>query len=113
VISITFSIRVSVVVLTFAKLGVGGPVGSGAPVRAPEPSSGSHSYTPGILVESVGLVSIIAGSVFGILSTSAWGSAKSACGGDPSHCADVAATSWHVVPGVLPRQAGLVLAGGF
>ena len=53
------------------------------------PAAQSHSYAPGIVVGTLGLASIAAGSVFGFLSTSSWSSAKSACGGDTTRCVDV------------------------
>jgi hypothetical protein len=43
----------------------------------------------GLVTGGVGVVGLALGAVFGLMSTSAWNNAKSACGGNPSLCTDV------------------------
>jgi len=49
----------------------------------------------GLAAGGVGVVGVGLGAVFGLMSGSAWTSAKSACGGDPSRCTDVSTAESH------------------
>ena len=80
-----------------------------SPARAasppPPPSSPSNALAPsppgegnggiatqkvlGLVVAGLGVVGLGVGSAFGLMTTSAWNDAKTACGGNPSQCTDV------------------------
>jgi hypothetical protein len=68
----------------------------------------------------LGVVGVGVGSVFGLLASSAWSSAKNACGGDTSHCTDVSSAnsykSMTTTDGTLSTAAfiagGVLIAGG-
>ncbi|HEY5243220.1 MAG TPA: hypothetical protein VIJ22_17190 [Polyangiaceae bacterium] len=74
----------------------------------------------GIAVGGAGIVGLGLGAVFGVMASSAWSSAKNACGGSTSQCADPAsATSYRnttLTDGTLSTVAfiagGVLLAGG-
>ncbi len=74
----------------------------------------------GLGLGGAGVVGIGVGAVFGLLASSAWSSAKSACGGDTSRCTDVAsATSYKstaqtdgTVSTVAFVAGGVLLAAG-
>lgn len=72
------------------------PVAANPPNTPPEqpPSSGLGTQRLlGIGVAGMGVVGIGVGSVFGLLASSAWSSAKSACGGDTAHCTNVSSAN--------------------
>jgi hypothetical protein len=71
------------------------PIASPAPAAAvattpePAPSSGLGSQRIlGLGLAGAGVVGIGVGTVFGLMASSAWSSAKSACGGDIGQCRD-------------------------
>ena len=70
---------------------LGGLVASELP-RAQETSGeGRSTYrTIGMAAAGVGILGVALGTGFGLKARSAWNQAKSACGGDPSHCLDTA-----------------------
>jgi len=72
-----------------------------ASLQAPAPSTASSGdsssphrlgtqKTVGLVVGGVGVAGLAAGGVLGLLGTSAWSSAKQACGGNVGACTDVA-----------------------
>jgi hypothetical protein len=71
------------------------PGQSALPSTPPESPSGGLGTQQiiGIAVGGAGVVGLGVGAVFGLLASSAWSSAKSACGGDISHCANVSAAN--------------------
>ncbi len=62
-------------------------VESGGP--PPPPSGLGTQRVLGLVVGGGGVVGAGLGAVFGMLAASSWSSEKSACGGDPGHCANV------------------------
>jgi hypothetical protein len=78
--------------------GVPGPATQQGATPAPSPvDSAAAQSSPGLGTQRLlaltlggaGVVGLGVGTVFGLLSGTAWGNAKSACGGDASHCANV------------------------
>jgi hypothetical protein len=72
----------------------GGPSDSlvGAPSSSPEDATSSGlggQRTLGLVMGGVGIAGLGVGTIFGLLASSAWNRAKSACGGDTSHCSNV------------------------
>jgi hypothetical protein len=49
----------------------------------------------GLSAAGLGVVGAVVGAVYGWKAESAWSAAKTACGGDPSHCADAASANTH------------------
>jgi hypothetical protein len=78
-----------------------GPVSPAPSSPSPDqPSSGGGwsrgtAHTWGFVSGGVGIAGIGAGVAFGLLSVSAWSSAKSSCGGSPSQCTDVSSGQSH------------------
>jgi serine/threonine-protein kinase len=73
-----------------------GPPTSAAPPplpdEAPAPSASGGMGTQkilGLVTGGAGVVGLALGAAFGVMSSSAWNNAKSACGGNPSQCMDV------------------------
>jgi hypothetical protein len=67
---------------------------SSAPLSTSEPSTPPSSglgarKVIGLSIGGVGVVGVGVGAVFGLMASSAWSHAKSACGGDPTRCNDV------------------------
>jgi hypothetical protein len=62
------------------------------PGNASAPGLGGRRIL-GLVMGGAGVAGLGVGTVFGVLASSAWNSAKSACGGDTSHCSNVAAAS--------------------
>ena len=71
------------------------PPQSPLPSTPPEAPSGGlgTQQIAGIAVGGAGVVGLGVGAVFGLLASSAWSNAKSACGGDISHCTNVSAAN--------------------
>ena len=68
------------------------PLPSPSPAQPAEvPPSGwwTTRRAIGLSVAGAGAVGVGIGAVFGLLASSAWSQAKSACGGDPTRCSDV------------------------
>jgi hypothetical protein len=96
--------------------------GAGLPDAVPDahPSKGNGQRTIGLVLGGVGVAGLAAGVVFWQLGSSAWSSAKQACGGDVSACTDVgSATSYRstattdaTVSTVASIAGGVLLAGG-
>ncbi|HEY2899732.1 MAG TPA: hypothetical protein VGL59_04080 [Polyangia bacterium] len=49
----------------------------------------------GLSAAGLGVVGAVVGAVYGLKAESAWSAAKTACGGDPSRCADAASANTH------------------
>ncbi|HEX3697896.1 MAG TPA: hypothetical protein VH374_21160 [Polyangia bacterium] len=49
----------------------------------------------GLSAAGLGVVGAVIGAIYGLKAESAWSAAKTACGGDPSHCADAASANTH------------------
>ena len=47
----------------------------------------------GLSAAGLGAAGAVVGAVFGVMAKSAWSEAKTACGGDPSHCGDPSSAS--------------------
>ena len=84
------------------------PVEAAPPSLPPEsaslPADGSGSSPGGgrstqrvlgLVTGGVGVVGVAAGAVFGLMSSSAWGKAKDACGGDTNACTNVPSGQSH------------------
>ena len=73
------------------------PGGASLPDAVPDaqPSKGSAQRTIGLVVGGVGVAGLAAGVVFWQLGSSAWNSAKQACGGNVSACTDVGSANSH------------------
>jgi hypothetical protein len=66
-----------------------------APPAEPAKGLGTQKFV-GIAVGAAGVVALGIGTIFGLVASSAWNSAKSACGGDPTHCVNPSgAASYH------------------
>jgi hypothetical protein len=96
-----------------------------APVVAPPPAEPAPSGLGtrrilGIALGGAGVVGIGVGAIFGAMASSAWSSAKSACGGDIGRCADVSSgnsyKSTTLTDGAVSTvgfvAGGVLLAGG-
>jgi hypothetical protein len=76
--------------------------------------------TLGIAIAGAGIVSVAVGTIFGLMASSAWSQAKSACGPDTSHCIDLAGAnsfksttdSDAAISTVAFVAGGVLLAGG-
>jgi len=87
---------------------------------APRGQGKGTQRTVGLVVGGAGVVAIGLGAIFGLLASSAWSDAKSACGGNAAACADVANGSAHhdtaVTNGTISTVSfiagGALLAGG-
>jgi hypothetical protein len=75
-----------------------------AEATAPTPAAGGSATAHGgmgtqkvlgFMVGGAGVAGLVVGGIFGGLTTSAWSSAKSACGGNPAQCTDVASGRSH------------------
>lgn len=72
------------------------PTPTAPSIATPPPvSSGGWTSTQwvGVTLAGAGVIGLGVGGVFGLLTGSAWSSAKDACGGDTSHCRDVSTAS--------------------
>jgi hypothetical protein len=118
--------------LTLGRPGVAST--SGAPPSAGAATSGELPATPPVQASSglgtqrvvaiaaggAGVVGVGVGVVFGLMASSAWNSAKSACGASTSQCADVTSASSYrsttltdgTVSTVALIAGGVLLAGG-
>jgi hypothetical protein len=110
-------------------------VDGGAPAAAPAPGTVAAATQPtppaapaavapsrgpgaqkivGLGVGGAGVVGLGVGAVFGLLASSAWGDAKSACGGTPGACVDAASGGSHrdtaVTDGTI-ATAGFIAGG--
>jgi hypothetical protein len=62
------------------------------PANASPPGLGGRRIL-GLLMGGAGVTGLGVGTVFGLLASAEWNSAKSACGGNTTHCSNVAAAS--------------------
>jgi hypothetical protein len=89
------------------------------PVAAPSTGWTSTQWI-GVTLAGTGVVGLGVGSVFGLLTGSAWSNAKDACGGDTTHCRDVGsansykstALSDSTISAVGFAAGGALLVGG-
>ena len=91
---------------------------------SPPPVPASTGWTStrwvGVGLAGAGVIGLGVGSVFGLLTGSAWGNAKDACGGDTTHCRDVSsatsdknsATSDSTISTIGFAAGGALLVGG-
>jgi hypothetical protein len=100
---------------------LGGLVAPEAPGAPENPGQGGGPYqTIGMSAAAVGLLGVALGAGFGLKARSSWDQAKSACGGDPSHCLDApranALRSDAMSAGAISTTAfvtgGALIAGG-
>ena len=99
--------RERVIVGAPAAAAVPAPVSPPSPAPAPSSEPAVLSTPPassglgarkviGLSIAGVGVVGVGVGAVFGLMASGAWSHAKSACGGDPAQCTDVATgSSYH------------------
>jgi hypothetical protein len=89
---------------------------SGATVEpsSDAPSGGSSRKTVGLVLGGAGIVGLGVGSVFGLMTVSAWANVKNACGGDVAHCANVSSASSQKIGGETDGTISTVsfVAGG-
>ena len=97
------------------------PGGPAAPAAETAPSSGLGTRRiAGLVMGGVGVVGLGLGAAFGLMASSAWSDARSACGGDVSRCADPATansdrnttTSDGAISTIGFVAGGALLAGG-
>jgi serine/threonine-protein kinase len=89
-------------------------------VESPSSAGLGRQQVAGIAVGGAGVVGLGLGTLFGVLAASAWSNAKSACGGNPGQCTDVASgAAYHgtmETDGAISTASfivgGALLAGG-
>jgi hypothetical protein len=65
------------------------PLSPAEPAEVPSSGWWTTRRVIGISIAGAGAVGVGVGAVFGLLASSSWSQAKSACGGDPTRCTDV------------------------
>jgi hypothetical protein len=95
--------------------------GSPTPPLSESPGRSTRQVI-GLSAGALGVASVVVGTVLGLTARSAWTEAKSACGGDPSHCLDVptansrrseAVTAGTISTAAFVAGGALIAAGAF
>jgi hypothetical protein len=111
--------HVSVVVTGAASSAAPAPLLASQPAPSPSPPATSAGglgtlKLVGLVVGGAGVASLAVGSIFGAMGSSAWSSAKTACGGNTSACTNVASGLSHrsTAEGDATASTVAFIAGG-